>query len=505
MKAILSSRRDHYLAKFSIFLIAVALIAGMVGCVPYEYDLTIASTAGGEVIKPGEGTFTCYEGTVVVLIATEDEGYRFVEWIGDVRDIAHVKDSSTTITVTGNHSITATFEEIPEYNLTISSTTGGNVTAPGEGTFTRDGGTVVTLEAHEDVSYGFVGWTGDVETIAGVNRYSTSITMQGDYSITANFEKEDPVTFADTNLEAAIKEAINIHGRPIYPSDLKRLLTRLDTKKVGNVSDLTGLEHCTGLTRLILYNKQIDDISPLVKLASLTELNIERNQTSDISPLAKLTSLRELSLGGNQISDISPVANLISLKYLSLGGNQISDISPLANLTSLRKLFLGGNQISDISPVANLTSLTNLSLELNQISDISPLAKLTSLTDLSLGGNQISDISPLAKLTSLTDLSLGGNQISDISPLAKLTKLKDLSLEHNQISDISPLAKLTKLKDLDLSDNQISDIEPLVNNPGLSRGDEVDLWNNPLSDNSINIYIPQLQARDVIVQYEPRP
>jgi hypothetical protein len=43
MKTILSSRRDHYLAKFSIFLITVALIAGMVGCVdhPFGEDLEI--------------------------------------------------------------------------------------------------------------------------------------------------------------------------------------------------------------------------------------------------------------------------------------------------------------------------------------------------------------------------------------------------------------------------------------------------------------------------------
>ena len=32
MKTILSSWRDHYLAKFIILLITVALIAGMVGC-----------------------------------------------------------------------------------------------------------------------------------------------------------------------------------------------------------------------------------------------------------------------------------------------------------------------------------------------------------------------------------------------------------------------------------------------------------------------------------------
>ena len=34
----------------------------------------------------------------------------------------------------------------------------------------------------------FVNWTGDVETVADVNSASTTITMNGDYSITANFQ-----------------------------------------------------------------------------------------------------------------------------------------------------------------------------------------------------------------------------------------------------------------------------------------------------------------------------
>jgi Leucine-rich repeat (LRR) protein len=508
MKIILSSRRHHYVARLSIFLITVALIAGMAGCVPEECDLTIASTAGGKVIKPGEGTSTHLKGELVSLVADPDEGYRFVRWLGDVRDIAHVKDPSTTITVKGNYSITANFEEIPEYELTISSTAGGNVTTPGEGTFTYKAGTEVALVADRDVGYGFVEWTGDVDNIDNDNVEDavTTITMEGNYEITANFTEEKAVTFTDPNLEDAIREEIDIDGRPIYPSDLK-VLYRLDTEE-WNVSDLTGLEHCTELTRLDLYNKQIDDISPLVNLTSLTNLDLESNQTSDISPLANLKKLRYLSLGANQISDISSLADLKKLITLSLGGNQISDISSLADLESLTHLYLGGNQISDISPLANLTKptkLTYLSLGNNQISDISPLAKLTSLANLSLGSNQISDISHLANLTSLTNLSLGGNNISDISHLANLTSLTNLSLELNQISDISPLANLTKLKELNLSYNQISDIEPLVNNTGLSEEDseedEVDLWKNPLSFNSTSIYIPQLQARGVKVQY----
>ena len=44
-----------------------------------------------------------------------------------------------------------------------------------------------------DEGYRFVNWTGDVGTIANVNAASTTITMNGDYSITANFEEEEAV------------------------------------------------------------------------------------------------------------------------------------------------------------------------------------------------------------------------------------------------------------------------------------------------------------------------
>jgi internalin A len=111
-------------------------------------------------------------------------------------------------------------------------------------------------------------------------------------------------------------------------------------------------------------------------------------------------------------------------------------------------------------------------------------------------------MSPLAGLSSLNDLVLGGNQISDISPLANLTSLTRLNLRNNQISDISPLANLTSLTWLYLQDNQISDISPLVDNEGLSEGDEVYLKGNPLSADSVNIYIPQLEARGVIAEYQ---
>jgi len=252
-----------------------------------------------------------------------------------------------------------------QYNLTVSTTEGGEMTAPGDGTFTYDEGTAVPLVAFPHTGYRFVNWTGDVSTIDDVNAASTTITMNGDYSITANFAEEEPIIFGDSNLEAAIREALGKPGGPIYTSNPEGLASLSAAER--NISDLSGLEHATSLTQLDLRD------------------------------------------------------------------NRISDISTLADITNSSRLFLCGNNISDISPLASLTSLTKL--------------LLTS----------------------------------------------------NQISDISPLANLTYLKRLHLYSNQMSDISALVQNEGLSTGDLIDLRWNPLSSDSINIYIPQLEARGVEV------
>jgi len=185
--------------RVGLFLVAVALVAGMISCGGergvIKYDLTIESTSLGSVITPGEGTFTYDEASVVDLVAKPASGYRFVNWTGNVDTIANVNVATTTITINDSYLITANFEAIPvgQYSLTISSTTEGwllcgNVTTPGEGTFIYNSGTVVNLVAQAEEGCQFVGWTGDVGTIADVNTATTTITMNGDYSIRANFK-----------------------------------------------------------------------------------------------------------------------------------------------------------------------------------------------------------------------------------------------------------------------------------------------------------------------------
>ncbi|MEA1993122.1 MAG: leucine-rich repeat domain-containing protein [Euryarchaeota archaeon] len=371
------------------------------------------------------------------------------------------------------------------------------------------------------------------------------------------------VEFLDETLEKAIRGRIGKFSGPIYVSDLEDITELLVYKKdiesieglqyyknldllclTGNdISDISPLSDLTNLTKLSLDNNEISDISPLSDLTNLTKLSLDNNEISDISPLSDLTNLEELYLHG-EISDISPLAdltnlkrlylesknlydisplsNLTNLEELYLSGDAVSDISSLANLTSLERLYLGDNSLSDLSPLSNLTNLTELRLsgdaihditsladltnllkldvDFCAISDISPLTGLTNLVELSLDNNEISDLSPLANLTSLERLYLGDNNISDLSPLANLTNLETLRLWGNNISDITPLADLTSLERVSLINNNVSDLSPLVENPSIGEGDVINVSRNPLSDESLEKYVSELEERGVEVK-----
>ena len=202
--------------RVGIFLVAVALVVGMVGCVGIKYNLTTVSTSGGSVTTPGEVTSTYDEGIAVELVAEAEEGYHFVEWTGAVGTIADVEDATTTITMDGDYSITANFVAV--YDIIISSTSGGSVNIPGEGTFTYDEGTMVNLLATPLSGYRFINWTGNIDTIANVNFASTTITMNDHYSITANF-KQIPTEQFNLTISGTDGGLVTIPGEGTFTYD----------------------------------------------------------------------------------------------------------------------------------------------------------------------------------------------------------------------------------------------------------------------------------------------
>jgi alpha-tubulin suppressor-like RCC1 family protein len=148
------------------------------------------------------------DGTVVAA-GNNDEGqcdvsgWTDIEWIAaGAYHTVGLKDCGTVVATGRNNDgqcdvggwiLQALSDDPPgTYHLTISSTAGGLVTTPGEGTFAYCESEVVNLVAEADSGYSFVDWTGDVGTIADANDATTTITTDGDYFITANFEEEEP-------------------------------------------------------------------------------------------------------------------------------------------------------------------------------------------------------------------------------------------------------------------------------------------------------------------------
>jgi hypothetical protein len=161
-----------------------------------SYTFTIASTDGGAVVLGGstlheQKTFLLAAGTVVRLKAVPDNGHQFVRWSGYAGTGDDVYSPEITVTVNATYYMTAKFEEVQpiRYSLIIMTTGEGSVTAPGKGAHVYDAGAVVDLVVTMAEGYEFAGWTGNVDTVADVKATSTTVAMNGDYYILANFRE----------------------------------------------------------------------------------------------------------------------------------------------------------------------------------------------------------------------------------------------------------------------------------------------------------------------------
>ena len=131
---------------------------------------------------------------------------------------------------------------------------------------------------------------------------------------------QEPACFADSNLQAAVEEALGISNPT--PDDMLGLFF-LNASNRGIV-DLTGLEHATNLLELGLANNEINDITPLSGLTALLWLDLEYNQIRSISGLSGLTNVTSLFLNDNQISDISALSEFYFLFLLDLRHNPLN-------------------------------------------------------------------------------------------------------------------------------------------------------------------------------------
>ena len=164
-----------------------------------------------------------------------------------------------------------------------------------------------------------------------------------------------PVTFADEDLEIAVRRKIDKAEGDIFGSELETIASLV----LGNkeITDISGIEHLVNLQTLHLNNTAVSDISDLAELTQLKYLDVSRTKVTDISALTNLTNLETLYLNNNQIAAIDPLAGLTRLKTLYLNDTLVSDISPLANAANLQSLNLRNTKIQAIDALAGLEGI----------------------------------------------------------------------------------------------------------------------------------------------------
>ena len=83
-----------------------------------------------------------------------------------------------------------------------------------------------------------------------------------------------------------------------------------------------------------------------VDLEKVTKLVLFQNQLTDVSALRGLKQLEGLNLNDNQLADVSALAELTQLKTLLLAYNKLTDVSALKGLKQLETLYLNENDLT---------------------------------------------------------------------------------------------------------------------------------------------------------------
>jgi len=155
--------------------------------------INIEPAAGGTVTRdPDKAAYD--HGTEVIVTADAKEGYAFIGWWSGETQVGETAEYE--IEMDGNKTLTVKFALIPpgSYSLEIhvNDAHGGTVHHSPSGAI-HVSGTVVTVTAEPEVGYAFTGWSGDATGTAN----PVSITMEGNKTLTANFEQADNGTFTD--------------------------------------------------------------------------------------------------------------------------------------------------------------------------------------------------------------------------------------------------------------------------------------------------------------------
>lgn len=152
------------------------------------YTLTVVSDAFGTAVPAGANVVN--HGAVTGISAAPSTGYHFVKWTrsGAAATIADSTSASTTVTLSGNATVTAV-HAINRYSLAMAVSGNGSGSTTPAGTTSVDHGAATAITATPAAGSYFVRWerSGTAAAIGDSTVAATTVSLTGNAAVTAVF------------------------------------------------------------------------------------------------------------------------------------------------------------------------------------------------------------------------------------------------------------------------------------------------------------------------------
>ncbi|WP_233883462.1 T9SS type A sorting domain-containing protein [Tenacibaculum piscium] len=267
--------------------------------------------------------------------------------------------------------------------------------------------------------------------------------------------------------------SVNIQAQNVNIPDVnfKTYLLENSTINKNNDANISVAEAASFTGEIILFKKDISNLTGIEAFTALTKLDCSSNPLLTSLDVSKNTALTSLACYENAISSLDVSTNT-ALTSLICYSNKLTtlDVSKNMNLTTL---YCNDNNLSNLE-VSNNTLLTNFLCYNNAITSLDISTNL-ALTRLVCYNNKLSNIE-ISKNTGLTTLFCNKNLLTNID-ITKNIALTVLYSGDNLLTnlDVSKNTALTKilcnnnaLTNLDVSKNSALTTLVCNNNPKLT-------------------------------------
>jgi len=231
------------------------------------------------------------------------------------------------------------------------------------------------------------------------------------------------------------------------------------------IAAMEGVQTLEKLTKLELYDNQIEVISHIEALSRLTILDLSYNAIRSMAPVACCPLLQELYLAQNKLKVIEGVSGLVHLRCLDLGANRLRSMGDcgLDTLRSLQSLWLGKNKIERIEDINALPRLRQFDCQNNRLTTLvweeeeskgdapsrTGIAALTSLEELYLACNALQNLHGMPHGSPLGTIDLSTNQISSLDGIQTIPHVTELWMTASKLTSFEELEALKALQGLE--------------------------------------------------------